>query len=65
MAQQHRQGAPTPRREPQVELRARTADYCEFVLRGTDVSVANALRRIILVEVGAGGGRWIAPRCPL
>jgi len=26
-------------------------DACEFVLSGTDASVANALRRVILVEV--------------
>ena len=26
-------------------------DSCEFVLSGTDPSVANALRRVILVEV--------------
>ncbi|EFN56557.1 hypothetical protein CHLNCDRAFT_144215 [Chlorella variabilis] len=41
----------TTKREPQVELRKLTDDYCEFVLKGTDVSMANALRRIILVEV--------------
>ena len=39
------------RREPQIELRKLTEDYCEFVLKNTDVSMANALRRIILVEV--------------
>lgn len=39
------------RRQPQVELRKLTDDYCEFVLRNTDVSMANALRRIILAEV--------------
>jgi DNA-directed RNA polymerase II subunit RPB3 len=39
------------RREPQVELRKLEEDYCEFVLKNTDVSMANALRRIILVEV--------------
>lgn len=41
------------KREAQVELRKLTDDYCEFVLKNTDVSMANALRRIILVEVGA------------
>jgi DNA-directed RNA polymerase subunit L len=39
------------RRQPEVELRKLTEDYCEFVLKKTDVSMANALRRIILVEV--------------
>ncbi|PSC75301.1 DNA-directed RNA polymerases IV and V subunit 3 [Micractinium conductrix] len=39
------------KREAQVELRKLTDDYCEFVLKNTDVSMANALRRIILVEV--------------
>lgn len=39
------------RREPQIELRQLTDDYCEFVLKNTDVSMANALRRIILVDV--------------
>lgn len=39
-------------REPQVELRKLEDDYCEFVLKNTDVSMANALRRVILVEVG-------------
>jgi DNA-directed RNA polymerase alpha subunit len=43
-------GAAT-RREPRVQLRKVDRDYCEFVLSGTDVSMANALRRIILVEV--------------
>lgn len=38
-------------REPQVELRKLEDDYCEFVLKNTDVSMANALRRVILVEV--------------
>ncbi len=45
------------RREPQIELRKLTEDYCEFLLKNTDVSMANALRRIILVEVrGAAEG---------
>lgn len=34
------------RRQPKVELRDLTQDYCEFVLSNTDVSVANALRRV-------------------
>ena len=37
--------------QPHVELRVLTEDYCECVLRNVDVSVANALRRIILAEV--------------
>ncbi len=39
------------RRQPKVELRTLTEDYCEFVLSDTDVSVANALRRVILSHV--------------
>lgn len=39
------------RRQPKVELRTLTEDYCEFVLSNTDVSVANALRRVILSHV--------------
>jgi DNA-directed RNA polymerase II subunit RPB3 len=39
------------RRQPNVELRTLTDDYCEFVLSNTDVSVANALRRVILSHV--------------
>lgn len=39
------------RRQPNVELRTLTDDYCEFVLSNTDVSIANALRRIILSHV--------------
>lgn len=38
-------------RHPQVEVRRLTDDYCEFVLSNTDVSVANALRRIMIAEV--------------
>jgi hypothetical protein len=49
------------RREPQVELRKLTDDYCEFVLKSTDVSMANALRRIIIAEVRLLlGGRLMA-----
>lgn len=43
------------KREPQVELRKLTDDYCEFILSNTDVSVANALRRVILAEVSSEG----------
>ena len=46
------------RREPQVELRRLTEDYCEFVLKNTDVSMANALRRVILAEARGGLAGW-------
>jgi len=39
------------RRQPQVQIRELTDDYCEFVLSETDPSVANALRRVMQVEV--------------
>ncbi|GAB4818365.1 hypothetical protein N2152v2_005411 [Parachlorella kessleri] len=39
------------RRFPSLEIRTLTDDYCEFVLRDTDPSMSNALRRIILAEV--------------
>lgn len=48
------------RRMPKVEVRVLTEDYCEFVLSETDVSVANALRRVscsALLPVG--------PQCQL
>eukprot|EP00455_Lapot_gusevi_P015923 TRINITY_DN18126_c0_g1_i1.p1 TRINITY_DN18126_c0_g1~~TRINITY_DN18126_c0_g1_i1.p1 ORF type:complete len:320 (-),score=26.90 TRINITY_DN18126_c0_g1_i1:19-978(-) len=38
-------------REPQVEILELKDDYIRFVLSNTDVSVANALRRIIYAEV--------------
>jgi hypothetical protein len=38
-------------RKPEVEVRRITDDYGEFVLRGTDVSMANALRRVMIAEV--------------
>lgn len=38
-------------RDPQLVIRKLTADYCEFILSNTDVSVANALRRVIIAEV--------------
>lgn len=41
------------RRVPQVQIRDLRDDFCEFVLSDTDPSVANALRRIMLVEVSA------------
>ena len=34
-----------------MQVRDLRDDYCEFVLSNTDPSVANALRRIMLVEV--------------
>lgn len=39
------------RRRPKVEMRELTEDVCKFVLSGTDVSIANALRRVMLAEV--------------
>lgn len=36
---------------PHIEIRKLEQDYCEFLLTGTDASVANALRRVILSEV--------------
>jgi hypothetical protein len=41
------------RRQPRLHIRELTDDYCEFVLSDTDPSVANALRRVMLVEVCA------------
>ena len=46
-------GSATPKREPIVLLRKyESDDYCEFELLKTDVSVANALRRVIIAQVG-------------
>ena len=43
----------TPKRKPKVHIRKYDSDdYCEFELLKTDVSVANALRRVILAQVG-------------
>lgn len=43
---------PATRRTPKVRLRNYdNDDYCEFELLDTDVSVANALRRIIISHV--------------
>lgn len=40
-----------PPRQPNVKIRRITDDYCEFLLTDTDVSVANALRRVMIAEV--------------
>lgn len=40
-----------PPRIPQIEVRKLEDDYVEFVLSGTDVSMANALRRIMIADV--------------
>jgi DNA-directed RNA polymerase alpha subunit len=39
------------KKTPTVEIKRVEPDYCEFLLKGTDASVANALRRVILAEV--------------
>lgn len=36
---------------PKIEIRKLDEATCEFYLTGTDVSIANALRRVILAEV--------------
>lgn len=38
-------------RHPKIEIRRLEDDYCEFLLKETDVSVANAIRRVILADV--------------
>ena len=38
-------------RLPDLKIRELRESYCEFVLSSTDVSVANALRRVMLVDV--------------
>ncbi|KAG1666243.1 hypothetical protein FOA52_011545 [Chlamydomonas sp. UWO 241] len=38
-------------RVPTLKIRKLTNDYAEFVLSGTDASIANALRRVIIAEV--------------
>lgn len=38
-------------RAPKLHMRKLAPDYCEFVLSNTDVSVANALRRVMIAEV--------------
>jgi DNA-directed RNA polymerase II subunit RPB3 len=42
---------PRYNRHPKVEMRRLTDEYAEFVLRDTDVSMANALRRVMIAEV--------------
>lgn len=37
--------------EPELVVRTITEEYCEFVLSKTDVSIANALRRVMIAEV--------------
>ncbi len=39
------------KRLPDLKIRDLRPGYCEFVLSSTEVSMANSLRRIILVEV--------------
>ena len=39
------------RRFPKVHIRDLNEETCKFVLSETDVSVANALRRVMLAEV--------------
>lgn len=41
-------GSAPRRREPHVQIRQMTEEYCEFVLSGTDASIANALRRAMI-----------------
>lgn len=36
---------------PSITIRKLDSLYCEFLLEGTDVSIANALRRVIIAEV--------------
>lgn len=38
-------------RFPKVKIRELKDDYCKFELRETDVSMANALRRVMISEV--------------
>lgn len=38
-------------RHPRIEIRQLSDDYAEFILSGTNVAMANALRRIIIAEV--------------
>jgi DNA-directed RNA polymerase II subunit RPB3 len=38
-------------RIPNIKIKDLKKDYCEFELTGTDVSMANALRRIMIAEV--------------
>lgn len=41
----------TTNRKPNIHVRRNTPDYMEFELTNTDVSVANALRRVMIAEV--------------
>ena len=43
--------ANTKQRFPSVEVQELTSEMIRFVLRGTDTSMANALRRVIIAEV--------------
>uniref|UniRef100_A0A7S3R0M6 Plastid-encoded RNA polymerase subunit alpha n=1 Tax=Dunaliella tertiolecta TaxID=3047 RepID=A0A7S3R0M6_DUNTE len=38
-------------RQPRVQIRKLSPEYCEFVLSNTDCSMANALRRMMIAEV--------------
>ena len=38
-------------RDPKIRLRKLTNTFCEFVLSNTDVSVANAIRRVMIAEI--------------
>lgn len=44
-------GAPSYQRFPKVKIRELKHDYAKFELRETDVSMANALRRVMISEV--------------
>ena len=44
------EGAPKAR-SPRVEIKQQTDEKIVFLLTGTDASVANALRRVIIAEV--------------
>ncbi len=53
------------RRLPQVQIRELRDDYCEFVLSDTDPSVANALRRIMQIEVSSSNRIYDPQICVL
>lgn len=44
-------GRPDNSRKPVINIRKIEPYYCEFVLSNTDISVANALRRVMIAEV--------------
>ena len=48
-------------RSPQITLKKCERDYCEFELTNTDISVANALRRVIFAQVAWPG--HVHPDC--